>query len=159
MKHIKCVCYYLCFCSRYIRAIETALLKGILCFTDRLLRVVAVMCLASVQYLDVCKCQNHSLQDVFKLMSINIWSCFPRMSKQTLEVMLPPLHATRHMCVMARTDPAALQVYLVSRRPVNFTDCLNVLEKRNICCLCLESKQNTRSPILYPVHCTNFLSP
>ena len=61
---------------------------------------------------------NHSLQDVIKLLLINIWSCFRSTSKQTVEVMLPPVHATRHMCGTSRIFTAALGVYLVSRRPV-----------------------------------------
>jgi hypothetical protein len=81
---------------------------------------VAVMCLASVQYLQICKCQNHSLQDVIKLLLINIWSCFRSTSKQVVEVRLPPVHATRHMCGTARAGTAALRVYLVSRKPVKF---------------------------------------
>ena len=51
---------------------------------------VIVMCLPSVQYLQICKCQNHSLQDVIKLLLINIWSCFRSTSKHTVEVMLTP---------------------------------------------------------------------
>jgi len=57
------------------------------------------MCLASVQYFQIWKRQNHSLQEVIKLLLINIWSCLRSTSKQTVEVMLPPVHATRHMCV------------------------------------------------------------
>jgi hypothetical membrane protein len=57
---------------------------------------VVVMCLVSVQYLQICKYQNHALQDVIKLLFINIWSCFRSTSKQTVEVMLPPVHAARH---------------------------------------------------------------
>jgi hypothetical protein len=98
--------------------IETPFLQAILCFTDKLLRLVAVMCFASVQYLQICKCQNHLLQDVIKLLLINIWSCFRSTSKQTAEAMLLPVRATRHMCGTARTGTAALRVYVVSRRPV-----------------------------------------
>jgi hypothetical protein len=78
------------------------------------------MCLASVQYLQICKFQNHSLQDVIKLLLMNIWNCFRSTSKQVVEVMLSPVHATRHMCGAARTGTAALRVYLVSRRTVKF---------------------------------------
>jgi hypothetical protein len=78
------------------------------------------MCLVSVQYLQICKCNNHSLPDVIKLLLINIWSCFPSTSKQTEEVLLPPVHATRYMCGTARFVTAVLRVYLVSRRPVKF---------------------------------------
>jgi hypothetical protein len=60
------------------------------------------------------------LQDVIKLLFIKIWSCFRSTSKQTVEVMLPPVHAARHMCGTARTGTAALRVYLVSRRPAKF---------------------------------------
>ena len=81
---------------------------------------VAVMCLVSVQYLQICKCQNLSLQDVIKLLLINIWSCFRSTSKQTVEVMLSPVHPTRHVCGTARIVTATLRVYLVSRRPVKF---------------------------------------
>jgi len=83
---------------------------------------VAVMCLASVQYLQICKCRNLSLQDVIKLLLINIWSCFRSTSKQTVEVMLPPEHATRHarVCGTVRNGTAVLRVYLVGRRPVKF---------------------------------------
>ena len=42
------------------------------------------------------------------------------MSKQTVEVMLPPVHATRHIYGTARFGTAAVRVYLVSRRPVKF---------------------------------------
>jgi len=72
---------------------------------------VAVMCLVYVQYLQICKSQNHSLQEVIKLLLINIWSCFRSTSKQTVEVKLPPVHATRHMCGTARIFTAALGVY------------------------------------------------
>ena len=117
---LKCVCYYLCLCTWYIKSVETPLLHGILCFTDKLLRVEAVMYLASEQYLQIWKYQSHSLPYIFKLLFINIWSCFRSTSKQTVEVMLPPVHATRHMCRTARTGIAALRLYLIVRRPVKF---------------------------------------
>ena len=113
---LKCGFYCLCFCSWYSRSIETALLQGILCFTDKSGCNVLSVCtvLAHMQV------SNHSLQDVIKLLLTNLWSCFRSTSKQTVEVMLPSVHATRHMCGTARNGTAELQVYLVSRRPVKF---------------------------------------
>jgi hypothetical protein len=72
---------------------------------------VAVMCLPSGQYLQICTCQNLSLEDVIKLLLINLCSCFRSTSKHTVEVMLPPVHATRRMCGTARAGIAALRVY------------------------------------------------
>jgi hypothetical protein len=117
---LKCVFYCFCFCGWFNRSIETLFLQGILCFTYKLLGIVAVICLASVQYLQMCKSQNHSLQDVIMLLLINMWSCFRNTSKQTVEVILSPVHATRLMCVTVRIVTVALRVYLVSRRQVKF---------------------------------------
>ena len=104
---LKCGFYCLCFCGRYNRSIETSLLQRILCFTDKsdcnVLTVGTVPANMQVSKTFVSR--------VIKLLLIKIWSCFRSTSKHTVEVMLPPVHATRHMCGTARTGTAALWVY------------------------------------------------
>jgi hypothetical protein len=64
-----------------------------ICFTDK--SGCNVLSVGTV--LEICKYQNHALQDIIKLLLINIWSWFRSTSKQTVEVMLPPVHATMYM--------------------------------------------------------------